>query len=74
MGKKSPSSVRPLHGKLRAVRRLARVTLASGAVTLVRPRPLPALLAWLPSSLGLGTDCLSLSAASWTSQDSWFPW
>lgn len=54
MGKKSPSSVRPLHWELRAVRRLARVTRIRYAVTLVWPRPLPALLAWLPGSLGLG--------------------
>jgi len=31
------------------------------------------LCALVPSSLDL-RDCLSLSAASWTSQDSWFPW
>ena len=37
-----------------------------------KPRPLPA-LCLVAQQPGSG-DCLSLSAASWTSQDSWFPW
>lgn len=72
-GQESPSSVRPLHWKLRVARYLAKVTLASGTQSPRCSHATSALLAWLPSSLGLGTDCLSLSAASWTSPVPGFP-